>query len=122
LQAVDAQAADKEVVFIALPAKGQELPPAVSAQMETSLGKLPPSCQKVGTFTLNSNAVDYDRLVQRLGIKTFPCFVALGRHGGQEVIPADGGVSEAQTFKAYMTASKGGPCCLGANKKGKCCN
>jgi len=120
LQAIDAQAADKEVVFIALPAKGQELPQSTAKQMETVLGKLPPSCQKVGAFTLSSSAADYDRLVQRLHIETFPCFVALGRQGSPAVIPADGDVSEAQMFKAYLAASKGENCCSSA-KKAICC-
>jgi hypothetical protein len=120
LQAIDAQAADKEVVFIALPAKGQDLPQSASRQMETMLGKLPPSCQKVGAFTLSPSATDYDRLVQRLEIKTFPCFVALGRQGSPAIIPADGDLSEAQMFKAYLAASKGENCCSGA-KKALCC-
>lgn len=122
LQAIDALAADKEVVFIALPAKGQELPQTVSKQMETILGKLPPSCQKVGAFTLNTNATDYDRLVQKLEIKAFPCFVALGRQGSPAVIPGDGELSEAQLFKAYLTASKGGTCCSGTTKAICCPN
>jgi hypothetical protein len=120
LQTIDTQAADKEVVFIALPAKGQDLPQSVSKQMEAVLGKLPSSCQKIGTFTLSPIATDYDRLVQRLQIKTFPCFVALGRQGSPSVIPADSDISEAQLFKAYLTASKGESCCSGA-KKAICC-
>lgn len=116
LQAIDAQATDKEVVFIALPIKGQELSPTVSKQMEAILFKLPPSCQKVGAYTLNTSAADYDRLVQRLEIKTFPCFVVLGRQGAPAVIPADGDVSDAQTFKAYLTASMGDGCCRGTSK------
>lgn len=87
-----------------MPAKGQEFPPAVSGQMEAILGKLPPSCRKVETYTLNASAADYDRLVQKLEIKTSPCFVALGRQGTPAVIPADGDLSEAQAFKAYMAA------------------
>jgi len=120
LQAIDAQAADKDMVFIAMPAKGQELPQAVSDQMSSMLGKLPPSCQKVGSFTLRTSAADYDRLVQKLEINSFPCFVALGRQGSPSVIPADN-MSEAQIFKAYLTAIKSAEGCCTGSAKAICC-
>ncbi len=121
LQAIDAQAADKNIVFIALPAKGQELPQTASKQMETILGKLPSWLQKVGASTLSTSAADYDRLVKRLEIKSFPCFVALGRKGSPAVIPGDGKLSEEQVFNAYLTALKGGEGCCPAPKKPTCC-
>jgi hypothetical protein len=120
LQAIDAQAGDKDVVFIAMPVKGQELPQEVADQMSSMLGKLPPSCQKVGAYTLRTSAADYDRLVQKLEIMSLPCFVALGRQGSPAVIPADG-MSEAQIFKAYLTASKGGAGCCSGPAKAICC-
>lgn len=122
LQAIDTLAADREVVFIALSGKGQEVPQATSRKMEGVLGKLPPSCQKVAAFTLNTGASDYDRLVQRLDIKTFPCFVALGRQGSPAVIPAVGDFTEAEVLKAVLVASKSGSCCPTASKAICCPN
>ncbi len=121
LQAIGTQVADKDIVFIALPAKGQELPQTVCKQMETILGKLPSWLQKVGTFTLSTSAADYDFLVKRLEIKSFPSFVALGRKGSPAVIPGDGELSEAQVFRAYLMASKGDQGCCPSTKKPTCC-
>jgi len=120
LQAMDTLAADKEVVFVALAAKGQELPQTISKKMEAALGKLPPWFLKVAAFTLNTSAADYDRLVQRLEIKTFPCFVVLGRQGPPVVVPAVGEVNEAEVYKAVLVASKSGSCCP-TTKKPICC-
>jgi len=117
LQTVDEQAAGVGVVFIALPAKGKDLPPAVSQRMELMLGKLP---QPIGMFTLKPGAADYDLIVQKLEIKSLPSFVALGRQGSSTVIPSDD-LSETNLLKAYLLASKGGTCCPPVAEKTPCC-
>ncbi len=111
LQAMDTLAADKEVVFVALSGKGKEVPQTTSQKMEAILGKVPPSFLKMAAFTLNTSVADYDRLVQRLKIKTFPCFVVLGRQGAPVVVPAVGDFTEEEVYKAVLAVSKSGSCC-----------
>ncbi len=109
LQSLDTLAADKDVVFLVLPGDAQNPTQGVFNQVGAVAKNLWASGQKVGVFTLKSNAPDHDQLVRNFAVKTFPCVVVLGRQGSATAVAGD--VSEARLYSAFVLASKPGACC-----------
>ncbi len=109
LTALDTVAADKDVVFIVLPDKGQNSPQPVLKPVIVVVNNLWNAGQKVGLFTLKGDAADHDHLVRHFDLKTFPCVVILGREGSASAVSGD--ITEARLFNAFMLASKPASCC-----------
>ena len=118
LQALDTLAADKDVVFIVLPAEEQDPTQAVLKQVGVVATTLWNSGQKIGAFTLRTNAPDYGYLVGHFAVKSFPCVVVLGRRGTASAVSGD--VSEARLYNAVVLASTPAACCP-AESNAACC-
>jgi hypothetical protein len=109
LQALDTLAADKDVVFIVLAGEEQNPAPAVLKQVGVVANNLWTSGQKIGAFTLKTNAPDYGYLVGHFAVKSFPCVVVIGRRGTASAVSGD--ISDARLYNAVVLASKPAACC-----------
>jgi hypothetical protein len=118
LQGLDTLAADKDVVFIVLPAEEQDPTQAVLKQVGAVATSLLTSGQKIEAFTLRTNAPDYGYLVGHFAVKSFPCVVVLGRRGIASAVSGD--VSVARLYNAVVLASTPTACCP-AESNAACC-
>lgn len=109
LQALDTLAADKDVVFLVLPAEAEIPPIAIPKQLGTVANNLWKSGQRVAVFTLKSSSPDHNQLVRHFSVKTFPSVVILGRQGSASAVAGD--INEAGLYNAFVLASKPVSCC-----------
>jgi hypothetical protein len=116
VQSLDTQASDKEVVFLVLPGLAQIF--GLPIPVGTVANNLWNAGQKVAVFTLNSNSPDYNKLVQRFAIKSFPTVVILGRQGSASALTGE--ITEARLYNAFVLASQPAGCCPGQGNA-TCC-
>jgi len=101
-------AAQKDAVFIYLPAKGQEPNENVKKEIEEAAGKAQSQGTKMGLFVLDEGSKDYANVTSRAPA---PCVLVIVKGGGTSVTVTN--ISEVNLLKSLVMASRPSSCSSG---------
>lgn len=105
LASLNKVAADKDSVFVFLPAKDGKQTGAIRRQVEAAAKKAQSRGSKVVAYTLSSDAEEYAQIA---GQASPPCVLVMVKGAG--AIPVSGEITEAKLLEALVTASRPSSC------------
>ncbi len=120
VESLNKVAADKDVVFIFLPAADAAADKKFAAEVKAVVEKLLGQGKQVAAFTISKDAADHAVLVKSFSVKSLPSVAVLGR--GCQSLAVSGEVNQDKLLRAYLLASQPrSSCAPGAcgSKKGK---
>jgi len=100
--------AQKDAVFIYLPAKGQEPNENVKKEIEKAAGKAQSQGTKMGLFVLDEGSKDYANVTSRAPA---PCVLVIVKGGGTSATVTN--ISEVNLLKSLVMASRPSSCSSG---------
>jgi hypothetical protein len=105
LASLNKVAADKDSVFVFLPAKDGKQTGAIRRQVEAAVQKAQSRGSKVAAYTLSSDAEEYAQVASQASP---PCVLVMVKGGG--AAPVTGEITEAKLLAALVTASRPSSC------------
>lgn len=105
LSELNAVAADTGGVFVFLPGKNDPPIKAPLAQMRSAAKTIEAQGQKIGLFTLKTDAPEYAQVAAQISV---PCVLAMVK--GRGMIPVSGDITETKLIQGFVAASSGGGC------------
>ncbi|MBU0608720.1 MAG: hypothetical protein KKI08_12610 [Armatimonadetes bacterium] len=105
LASLNEEAADKDAVFVFVPAKDSKQTSAIRDQVGAAAKKAGARDQKVTAYMLSTDAPDYGDIA---GQVPPPCVLAMVKGAG--AAPVSGDITEAKLLAALVTASRPSSC------------
>jgi len=105
LASLNEEAADKDAVFIFVPAKDGKQTGAIREQVAVATKQAQSRGQKVTAYTLSSDAKEYADIT---GQVPAPCVLAMAKGAG--AVPVSGEITDAKLLAALVTASRPSSC------------
>lgn len=106
--ALDKVAADREAVFILLPADNTETDRKASREVQAAISTLTSKGKQVAAFTVEKANPDHGRLLQRFSMGALPAVVVAGRGCGSTAV--SGEISEDKLLQAFLAATTPSSC------------
>ena len=98
-------AADKDAVFVFVPAKDGKQTATIRAQVKAAATKAQSRGASITAYMLSSDAEEYAQIIQQVSP---PCVLAMVKGAG--AIPVSGEITEAKLLEALVTASRPSSC------------
>jgi hypothetical protein len=105
LASLNKVAADKDAVFVFLPAKDGERTGEIRAQVAAAAKKARARGSRITAYTLSSDAKEYAQVAAQASP---PCVLVMAKGAG--AIPVTGEITEAKLLEALVTASRPSSC------------